>query len=173
MRRQNAKGVFERQTMEARFWERVDRRGPDECWLWLGKPDPKTGYARITDYWDKFYVHRYSYELAYAPIPAGRWIQVCHSCDVKLCVNPRHLWLGTARANNDEKIARGRARYGTAPQRKGMANPRAKLTDATVREIRRRYATEAVTYRQLGTEYGVNFSMVHKIVRRLAWAHID
>lgn len=164
MRTTNAKGVFQQVPMEQRFWEKVERAGPEECWLWTGAV--RNGYGYITDYWDKIYAHRYAYELAYAPIPTGRWFHVCHSCDVKLCVNPRHLWLGTARANADEALKRGRTVQGEAQWA-------AKLTDEVVREIRRCYESHLRTQTELGRDYGVSQATIWHVVNRKTWKHVE
>lgn len=67
------------------------------CWLWKGC---KTigGYGRFNV--GKRVIkmaHRVSYELYVGPIPKG--FQVCHSCDVRHCVRPSHLWIGTQTDN--------------------------------------------------------------------------
>lgn len=94
--------------LEERFWEKVDRRGPDDCWLWtaslsagygqigLGGKDGGNGHA-----------HRVAWELSRGPIPVG--LNVLHRCDVPACCNPRHLFLGTLRDNTVDMYAKGRA----------------------------------------------------------------
>lgn len=75
---------------EVRFWPKVDKRGPDECWPWTGGTTGKKDYGR-------FYVraglavvaHRFAYELLVGPIPPG--LQLDHLCRVHRCVNPAHL----------------------------------------------------------------------------------
>jgi hypothetical protein len=74
---------------EERFWESVDRRGPDECWPWLGFKN-HDGYGRMRLAGDKrVWVHRFSYELLIGPIPQG--LVLDHHCCVRHCVNPAHL----------------------------------------------------------------------------------
>lgn len=85
-----------------RFIERVDRRGPDECWPWTGQIHKRTGYGTMN--WGKTptYAHRYSYELAYGPIPDGMHIDHVaeRGCVLRHCVNPRHLEAVTQAENN-------------------------------------------------------------------------
>ena len=87
---------------------RLDENG---CLIWMGPVDQngygamkfENGPKRVT-----FRAHRAAYEMAYGPIPEGMF--VCHSCDVPLCCNHEHLFLGDARANNDDMAQKGRRR---------------------------------------------------------------
>lgn len=76
----------------ARFWSKVDRSDPDGCWIWLAA---RAGPNR-TDQYGSFWngernvgAHRFSYELANGPVPAG--LDLDHLCRVRLCVRPDHL----------------------------------------------------------------------------------
>ena len=71
-------------TLEDRFWAKVDRGGPDECWLWTAHID-RDGYGRF----ERIGAHRWAYEFAIGPIPDG--MQIDHLCRVRRCVNPAHL----------------------------------------------------------------------------------
>ena len=98
-------------TMENHFWAKVDKT--DTCWLWTGGKDTG-GYGalrvkapRLSN--KKVRASRYSWELHNGPIPEGLW--VLHTCDVRHCVNPAHLWLGTRQDNVDDMKAKGRQAY--------------------------------------------------------------
>src|SRR5689334_4116509 len=71
-----------------RFWSKVDRRAPAECWLWLGSRDDK-GYGRLDRNKRIARAHRLAWELTHGPIPDG--LVVRHRCDNPPCVNPAHL----------------------------------------------------------------------------------
>lgn len=95
-----------------------------------------------------------------------------HSCDNPPCINPDHLRWGTVQENNADMMAKGRHAKGDALAFKGMAHPKARLTDSQVIEIRTRYAAGGITHRQLGREYGVSHAMIGDITRRECWSHI-
>ena len=65
------------------------------CWLWLGPTN--RGYGSLWYSWIKSLAHRVSWELFRGPIPDG--LYVLHKCDIKCCVNPDHLYVGTQADN--------------------------------------------------------------------------
>lgn len=82
---------------------------PTGCWIWQGAKQSK-GYAsiRIGGKQGRTYsVHRLVAEAYHGAIPAGG--MVCHTCDVRDCVNPAHLYIGTAETNAADAVQRGRA----------------------------------------------------------------
>lgn len=102
-------------TTEQRFWQKVRIAGPDDCWEWQAATQ-RTSNTQIQGkfgaYNRVFLAHRFSYILAYGPIPKSK--VVCHSCDNSLCVNPNHLWLGSQRENMMDRVNKGRL-AGTVP----------------------------------------------------------
>ena len=94
-------------SLAARFWPKVDKRGPDECWPWRACRHPR-GYGKIGADAKTLVASRVAWEIAHqTQIPPGLF--VLHSCDNPPCVNPAHLSLGTARDNLIDAISKGRA----------------------------------------------------------------
>jgi hypothetical protein len=90
------------------FMMKVSPEPNTGCWLWLGAPGggrpPHYGRFYYVDH--GCYAHRRAYELFCGEIPKG--MLVTHRCDVKACVNPEHLKLGTFASNLKDAWARGR-----------------------------------------------------------------
>lgn len=151
-------------SVEARFRAKyvVDESG---CWLWTASLNHR-GYGQFAiKHGDVVRAHRYAWELANGPIPEG--MHVLHRCDVRHCVKPEHLFLGTNADNQADMDAK--ARRSAPPQRCGEANNKTRLTEAEVREVRE--ASGAV--RDIGSDYGISGATVSNIKRRKTWAHVD
>lgn len=162
-------------------WGYVKKGEPDECWLWTSTVT-SNGYGRICFNGRKWPAHRLIYTLANGPIPDG--LYVCHSCDVPLCCNPAHLWLGTIADNVHDMLKKGRASRAhvqgeRSPWRRfpekmivGERHWRAKLTASDVAEIRRLYRELAMSEAELGRNYGVHAATIKDILAGKTWRHV-
>lgn len=98
----------------ATFWARVQFRGKDECWPWVGAAyGPFSGSVTIEN--KVQLAHRVAYALTVGPIPAG--MCVCHRCDNPICVNPAHLFLATQKENMWDMSRKLRGKPWGRPQR--------------------------------------------------------
>jgi hypothetical protein len=136
------------------FFARVKKT--PTCWLWRGKTKG-FGYGSGPR---GEYAHRWAYRRFVGPIPEGLF--VLHTCDTPLCVNYKHLFLGTQQDNLDDAKAKGRIKRGTD-------HYRAKLTEDNVRLIRRAYAGGQAPW-SLASLYGVAAVTIRRIGRRESWA---
>lgn len=93
-------------SLTGRFWAKVERRGPDECWPWTGWTTSQ-GYGVIGLGGRDEKAHRAAWIVTRGPIPRGLVIR--HTCDNPPCVNPTHLLLGTQLDNIRDRVERGRS----------------------------------------------------------------
>lgn len=151
-------------TLAERFWEKVDKRGPDECWLWT-KATNEHGYGVMRPEGKRsgpgVKAHRVSLMLAGVDIDG---LLVRHSCDNPPCVNPAHLSVGTHADNSADMVSRGR-------QAAGSRSGTHKLTEEQVAEIRARAASGEM-HRVLAEEFDVSRTNVTCIVNRKSWLHV-
>jgi hypothetical protein len=106
-------GHRSREEIVRRFWSKVDIQSEYECWPWLAGRF-STGYGQFKYYGKSTNAHRVAWELEYGNIPKdgyGNTMYVLHACDNAICCNPKHLFLGTARDNMRDKIAKDRANF--------------------------------------------------------------
>lgn len=153
-----------------RFWSRVRKGKPDECWLWESCVDKdgyglcscilKTGIRKRT-----LKAHRVSYYLEYRTIPEG--LCVCHKCDTPRCVNPFHLFLGTHADNRHDMDAKGRGN-----PHSGNTHWQSKLTENQVHEIRFLRHIKKLSLKEIADFFGITYSNVGQIARGTAWKHL-
>ncbi len=150
----------------AKFWENCERT-EFGCLEWKGAP-MAGGYGRVRINGQRTSkAHRHAWYLSHGSIPEGMF--VCHKCDNPICVNPEHLFLGTAHDNMRDMAAKGRAAGST---RRGERHPLAKLTEAQVSEIARRYVPRGPgksNAGELAREFGVRRETIRHVAlgRRL------
>jgi hypothetical protein len=95
-----------RGSISERFWAKVKRGAPDECWLWFGAKGSK-GHGQIFMNGRLHIASRVSWAMANGrEFPAD--MMACHSCDNPPCVNPAHIWPGTNGDNMRDCVKKGR-----------------------------------------------------------------
>jgi hypothetical protein len=146
-------------TLEERFWGKVDKRSPDECWEWTGARN-NAGYGNMRVGHSYVNAHRVSYKINIGDIPIRH--VVCHKCDNPSCVNPSHLFSGKPSDNDKDKVSKGR-------QSRGETHPMSKLTEKQIKVI---LETKGSSY-EIAKCYGVSSSLIRMIKRGELWKHIS
>lgn len=143
-----------------RFWSKVDRRGPDECWEWTA--------ATNNGRYPVFFLDGKSESgtrVAWA-ITRGIWppddMVIYHLCDNSLCINPEHLAL----------VARGKNPMRMRHIPRGEASSNATLTSAQVCFARWMKAHTDITNGELAAVFGVHYQTVSKAVKNITWRHL-
>ena len=131
-----------------RFWSYVDKRGPDDCWLWTGAL--RNGYGRLKIKHKSQFSHRVSWAIANKTWPIPKDKQINHTCDNTSCVNPAHLYLGTQEENMQD------------------ASP---LTSENVREIRQ-LRKEGLEQWKIGHMYDVTRETISNICNYNRWKEV-
>jgi hypothetical protein len=136
---------------------RSSREPMSGCRIWLNCVQ-RDGYGTLKYRGEFWMAHRLAYHFAHGPIPDG--MNVCHRCDVRCCIEPSHLFLGTQAVNMADCKAKGRTNRSF-----GERNHRSKLTRALAAAIR----MDPRTSRQVALSFGICAEHVRKIRRGAIW----
>lgn len=161
-------GKFAEIPIEKRFWDKVLVKGRDECWVWTASKF-QSGYGYFRFQGKSRHASRVSWILKTNKEPE-KGVFVCHKCDNRACVNPDHLFLGTAKDNMKDCVGKGRNFFQTNPF-KGMRHANSKLTDQQVLGIRA-LIKEGNTLASVAGKFNVTRACVEDIHRRKSWKHI-
>lgn len=157
-------------TPEERFWSNVDKSG--ECWVWTAGKD-EHGYGNIKIEGRRVATHRFSYATFVGAIPDG--LCVCHRCDNPSCVRPDHLFVGTQKANCQDRQQKGRSGFQRYPElvKCGEAHHAAKLTEKRVRLMRALRAELGTPYAELAALFNVTTNTAHRACVGVWWKHVN
>ena len=154
-------------SLAERFWPKVAMIPFHGCWEWMGARSPKgygMAYFQNSGGVRAFRVHRVLMWLQ-TGLPLDSPAFAMHRCDNPPCFNPDHLFLGTHQDNTDDRVAKGRGRCAGSP---GEKNPRAKVTERDVLEIR---AHEGSLI-PLAERYGLAKTTLCSIRLGRSWRHV-
>lgn len=152
-----------RESDNKRFWSKVLVGDVDKCWEW--KPNTNANpYGRFVMGGKEMGAHRAAWLFAYGKI--GSNLCVLHKCDNTICVNPKHLFLGTYADNIRDCIQKGRW-----VERTGELNPYARLTDDQVQQMRQLFNSGKLI-KDIAAMFGCSQSNAGNIVNHRAWKHL-
>lgn len=158
--------AYRKSSLEERFHKSYAKL-PNGCWIWIGhttsNSDPRFRYGSMVSNKKRILAHRFSWTLTHKQhITKNQFI--CHHCDVPLCVNPTHLFLGDAILNMVDREKKGRG-----PQ--GERNWSAKLTEVdipSIIELHKRGSSQ----KELAFKFGVSQGAISGVVNKKTWKHI-
>jgi hypothetical protein len=178
---------------DVRFWSKVRKSVPEECWEWQGRFD-KGGYGVFTlRHGKSVKAHRFAYEIRYGPMEPDKF--ACHKCHNRRCCNYDHIYQGTPKDNSRDMVESGRSVSGQKwhethlrngmqgdnhwtklhPERlkpkKGEGNPQSKLSQAKVNEIRQKYSNGNISQARLAKEYGISQSHIQRVISGVRWSN--
>lgn len=154
------------------FWKYFDRKGESECWLWKGTIH-KSGYGTFCISKRLYQAHRAAYFYAYpgeiellAPRDKSLKQFVLHKCDVRACVNPAHLFLGSVADNNLDMLSKNRAVYLHAEDHWASAFSNKQIKDV------RNLLKEGCPQAHIAKKYGVSQACISNINLRKTYGSV-
>ena len=137
------------------------------CRIFAGAKSDK-GYGLIYDKGLILRAHIVSYKLHIGPVPKGLF--VLHHCDNPPCINPEHLWLGTAQDNSYDMMNKDRNQR---QSQCGELNGRAKLTRQKAAEIKWLALEKKLSQREIGLQYNISQTLVSQICYNQRWTGLS
>lgn len=148
---------------EVRFWNNIVKLSEDECWPYMSMH--KSGYGVFNFEGKMVRAHRVAYYFSKGDIPSGLLIR--HTCDNRICCNPKHLIIGTYEDNMQDM--RDRNRHLLISGENHYLN---KLTNNDVIAIKKEYLNSKPSYASVARKYKVNYNTISDIVKGITWKHI-
>lgn len=145
------------------FWSRVNRRNKSKCWIWPGCKN-SSGYGSFQG----MGAHVFAYEITFG---SHGDLHVLHKCDVRNCVNPNHLFLGTRSDNWNDALSKGRTYFQKYPEKRprGEKHKNARWTWSQIRRIRKLYATGQYRQIDIARMFNTGQGAISQITRNAAW----
>lgn len=134
------------------------------CWICTSHKIGSNGYVPVNENRHKILAHRLMYERKYGKIPDG--LCALHKCDVRNCVNPDHIFLGTYADNVADMDKKGRRKSGRV---KGEKHGKSKLTIEQVKEIK---TSSGIKNVEFARKFNVSETCVCDILKGRAWNYV-
>lgn len=150
---------------ESLFWSKVNKDSSTGCWLWTGSLT--SGYGSFLYERKTVLSHRLSWYLTHGFWPPPDK-DLCHKCDVRKCVNPDHLFVGTRADNMHDMISKGRHKN-WGGRKAGPSTSQSKITQAFASAIRCLRATGKYSQKELGAMFGLSQSSVSDIANYVSY----
>ena len=128
------------------------------CWIWMGSLNAG-GYGEFRYGTKSIKAHRYSFFFHKGPISHGKFL--LHSCDMRSCVNPDHLRVGSHVDNMSDMVKRGRSP-------RGERAAKSKLTNDQVQAIR----VAKGNYNEIADRFGIGAGQARRIILNEHWKHL-
>lgn len=154
-----------KKTVSDKFFEKI-AYGMSDCWYWIGCKD-SSGYGRVLGTKENF-AHRLSWRLFHGEIPEEK--KVLHKCDVRCCVNPEHLFIGTQKENMIDASLKGKLLNRTILF--GEKNPMRKLSGEDVMKMRQIYSKGNTSYKRISKEFNISTMTAYRAINNQSWSHI-
>jgi hypothetical protein len=149
-----------------RFWIKVDKKGPNDCWEFCSADHNCYGHRRM--WLNKHYegVHRIAWFLHTGGNQIQDGIEIAHTCDNPSCVNPNHLYTTSKTGNQQDKVRKGRHAIGSR-------NGAAILLEEDVAEMRKDRLS-GMSYVAIGEKYNVSKSTAFNATspKSSLWRHV-
>lgn len=142
-------------TLKERFEEKIFY-SPCGCWLWTGSTSTN-GYGNLRGTDRNVSAHKTSYQIYKGSVPNG--LLVLHRCDVRNCVNPDHLFLGTSSDNMIDMFSKNRGKV-----HRGEKHFRSKLKSGSIQIIKDTYKA-GFTQKDIANYFHVDQRVICKVVR--------